>query len=257
MKVAQHIVDARRARLAELLQAEGYLPVAAVCERLAISEATARRDLAELERTQTITRTRGGALIEYNQRFPSFRERQAKASEAKTRIGAVAAALVEPGQTLWLDGGTTTHAIAQALANAGTSGLTVVTNNLPIADVLADRAGVSVHLLGGEYLRRSSLLLGAHTLDGLRAWSFDLAFLGAEGMDREGLSNSQADLVALQRAVAAIATRTVYAVDATKLGARAVEALAPWDAVDRLVSDASSAAFAAAGCALGDRLISA
>ena len=250
MKVPLHVVEARRSRLAALIQAEGYLPIAEVCARLAISEATARRDLAVLAGSNAITRTRGGALVEYNQRFPSFRDRLDDSTAGKARIAAAARRMIKAGQTVWLDGGTTAYRIAETLARDPVPDLTVVTNNLPVAEVLADRDEIAVHLLGGQYFRRGSLLIGGHALDHLTAWAFDLAFLGAEGMDDAGMWNSQAEIVALQRAVAKRAPRAVFCLDAAKLGRRASEFLLGWDRVDRLLTDATPAALKAAGIAL-------
>ena len=254
MKVPLHVVEARRSRLAALIQAEGYLPIADVCARLAISEATARRDLAVLAGSNAITRTRGGALVEYNQRFPSFRDRLDDSATGKGRIAGAARRMIKPGQTVWLDGGTTTYRIAEILARDPVANLTVVTNNLPVAEILADglpnKAEIAVHLLGGQYFRRGSLLIGGHALDHLKAWAFDLAFLGAEGMDGEGMWNSQAEIVALQRAVAKRAPRAVFCLDAAKLGRRAPEFLLGWDRVDRLLTDATPAALKRAGISL-------
>src|SRR3954470_2862482 len=139
MRVPQHVVDDRRRRLAELVQGGGWLPVAEVCEKLGVSEATARRDLAALEAGKEITRTRGGALCEFNQRFPSFVERQGVAIGTKRRIGKAAAGRVEAGSTVSLDAGSTIYAVAEALAHERAARpLTVVTNSLPVADLLAE-----------------------------------------------------------------------------------------------------------------------
>lgn len=239
MKVALHIVKARRAQLAALLREHQYLPLHEVCARLGVSEATARRDLAALAGEHAITRTRGGALYEYNQRFPSFRERQALQGQAKERIARAAARLVEAGDTVWLDGGTTCYAIAGELARARHGELTVVTNNLPAAELLADQADLAVHVLGGQYFRRSGLLVPRRP-DALSAWSFDVAFLGAEGLTPEGAWNSLGDVVALQHAVAGQARRAVYCVDAGKLGKRAAAFLAPLAEIEHLLTDANA-----------------
>lgn len=247
MKVPLHIVEARRAQLAGILAAEGYLPLATVCARLGISEATARRDLAALAESNAITRTHGGALVEYNQRFPSFRERLAEADDAKRRIAAAAHRLIRSGMTVWCDGGTTVYRLAELLAARPVRGLVVVTNSLPVAEALADREDCEVHLLGGRYFRRSSLLIGGHAAQHLAAWRFDLAFLGAEGLDAQGAWNSQADVTALQRAVAARSAKSVLLADGQKLGRRAPEFLAGWDAFDRVLSDARVSQFKAHG----------
>src|SRR5580693_9146952 len=97
MRVALEVIKSRREQLAGLLQQHGYLPLAQVCERLKISEATARRDLATLARDKIITRTYGGALMDVNQRFPSFRERQAREHTAKYQIAMAARKQLMPG----------------------------------------------------------------------------------------------------------------------------------------------------------------
>jgi len=231
-------VQARRTRLARLLKEHQYLPLAEVCERLQVSEATARRDLAALEAQNAITRTRGGAIADYNQQFPSFRERLEHHAPSKRRIAAAALALCKPGQTLWLDSGTTCYSLAQALADSSVSAVTVVTNNLPAADILADRAGIEVHLSGGQYFRRSSLVVAGKALQGLKAWNFDIAFLSAEGLTSEGVWNSLSAIVTLQRAVVAAAKRFVFCLDASKVGRPAEELLMPLSQVDQVLCDA-------------------
>ncbi|MDX2022029.1 MAG: DeoR/GlpR family DNA-binding transcription regulator [Deltaproteobacteria bacterium] len=250
MKVPLHIVQARRERLAQMLREHSYLPLGQVCARLGISEATARRDLVALEQTQAITRTRGGAISEYNRRFPSFRDRLETGTSSKQRIASAAHKRICANQVVWFDGGTTCYALAQALAAQPVAGLTVVTNNLPAAELLADHEEIAVHLLGGQYFRRSSILAGGHALDAVKAWRFDVAFLGAEGLTHEGLWNSVGDVVALQRAVAGAAAETIFCLDADKVGKQAPEFLLPLSEVHQLLTDATAATLAAAGVKL-------
>jgi DeoR/GlpR family transcriptional regulator of sugar metabolism len=254
MRVADHVVQARRQRLAGLLARHHYLSLGELCDRLEVSEPTARRDLAALAADQTITRTHGGALIEYNQKFPSFRDRLGRASTIKRRLAGAAARLLKPGQTVWLDGGTTVYYVAEALADRRPEGLVVVTHNMPAAELLADLGDVDVHLLGGQYFRRTSLLLGPRTVTAARRWRFDIALLGVEGIDRTGLWNSLKDVVALQRVVIRAAALSVVLADAIKFGRRAAEFLCAGDGVDRVLSDATASDFEAAGLRPGQRL---
>lgn len=240
MKVSLHIVKARRARLADLVNREGYLPVTEVCTRFGISEATARRDLAALAEEKAITRTHGGALVEYNQRFPSFREREATAAPAKQRIARAARGLIAPSMTVWLDGGTTIFRLAELLVNQPATDLVIVTNSLPVAETLADREDMSVHLLGGQFFRRSSMLLGGRALANIAEWRFDVAILGAEGLTAEGYWNSAADIVALQRSVRQRASRSAVLADATKIGTKAPALLGDWNFSTHLITDATT-----------------
>ncbi len=247
MKVPVHIVEARRGQIAAWMQQHGHASVQAICTAFDISEATARRDLVALERGRQIVRTYGGALAEYNLRFPSFQERRQREGEAKQEIAETAVRLIEPGQTLFLDAGTTLYAIAEALIRRPIADLEVVTNNLPVAETLASQGGVRVHLLGGELLTRQSALVGKVARAAVAHYRFDLAFLGAEGMDRAGLWNSQSELVALQQRVMKRARQSVACLDAGKLGQRAPVFLTSWERVDRLLTNANTSALVAAG----------
>jgi DeoR/GlpR family transcriptional regulator of sugar metabolism len=250
MRVALHIVQARRETLARLLRRQGYLPLAEVCRRLRISEATARRDLACLARDRLIKRTYGGALADYNRSFPSFRERRHQAQAAKRRIARAARNAIRAGMTVFFDAGTTIHAIAEAFAARPAPRVTTVTNSLPVAEVLAEVRGLAVQLIGGEFWARQSVLFGPKAQRSLRLWRFDLAFLGAEGMTRAGLWNSQADVVAFQRTVAGLSRRTLCCLDSSKLGREAPAFLLSWPRVDGLLTDARAADLAAAGIRL-------
>lgn len=255
VKVAYEVVRARRDQLAQLLTEHQYLPLAEVCSRLSISEATARRDLTALERDHAITRTYGGAVGDYNRRFDSFRERLADAAEPKRRIAAVAMDFIKPRTVLYLDGGTTVHAVAEALAVGGPRPLTVVTNNLMVAERLSDVDGIEMNVLGGQYLRRQAVILGPKAQTSAKLWRYDLALFGAEAMSARGLWNSQADVVAVQRTVARATKTTVFLVDASKLGASAPVFLLPWSDIDRLVTDASADVLSQSAIVLPNRTL--
>ena len=252
MKVPLHIVAARRERLRELIRIDGFLPLAEICRRLDISEATARRDLVAVAGAGQITRTRGGALADYNTGFASHGVRATMARTAKGRIAAAALRRIPRSGKVFLDAGTTIQALARALRHRGSTALTVVTNSLSVATLLGGAAGVELHLLGGMFLHRQSLLLGEAAIASLRSWRFDAAFLGGEGMDREGITNSHEQIALFQRAVLERAEETVFCLDATKAGRTAPHPVATWRQLEgaMLVTDASAAKLAAAGVAL-------
>jgi DeoR family transcriptional regulator of aga operon len=238
MKTPIHVVKARRARLARLL-ADQRLSLEEICQRLDISVATARRDLAALEAERAITRSRGRAIYDYGERFPSHGERLIQNYAGKQQIAEAARAMIEPGHVVWMDSGTTTHAVAHAIARQPIEGLTVVTNNIALAETLAEVEDVAVHLSGGQYFRRNALLVAGKVLDGLQAWKFDLALMSAQGIAKDGLYNSILAIVALQQRVRALARRTVFCIDSTKLGKRAPELLMPLSEIEHLVTDAT------------------
>jgi len=241
VKVALHLVRARQARLAALLEQHGYLPIAELCQRFAISEATARRDLAALASERKVTRTRGGAfgpLDDFNQGFASFEARRRRAAAAKLRIARAAHARIKPGTTVFLDAGTTLFVLATLLRREPVAGLRVVTNSLPIAESLGGIDAYEVHLLGGRFLDRQSVLLGPEAGVAAGRWRFETAFLGAEGLTPAGLWNSSPDVVAFQRSVLRSAAIAYVCLDAGKLGHATEYRLADWEDRWRLLTSA-------------------
>jgi DeoR/GlpR family transcriptional regulator of sugar metabolism len=238
MRVAKHVVEARHRKLAELLQRHRYLGIADLCKEFGISEATVRRDLVFLEKGHLITRTYGGALADYNLRFPSFRSRRSTGTEGKYSIAQQALGLLHAESVIYLDAGTTIFTLAEAIRVAPVRPLTCVTSNLPAADLLAEVDGVDVHLLGGQVLRRQSVLLGDEACRSAGYWKFDLALLGAEGMTREGVWNSSPAVIALQKAVMVQSRASVVLLDRSKLGRTAPSFLGGWDSLSALITDA-------------------
>lgn len=252
MKVPLHIVQARRERLAQIIEQHRYLPVKELCDRLDVSEATVRRDLAALVREKKITRTYGGALHEFNDRFPSFRERQSQGSRGKARAVKPALVLFEPNRTYFFDSGTTIFALAEAFRDHPVTPVTIVTSNLPVGEMLASIPGVQVFQLAGQLLHLQSTLLGETARKSLEFWNFDVAFLSTEGMDGQGLWNSQTAIVEQQKVVLRRSKRTVFCIDGSKLNRQAPHFLLPWDQVDMLLTDLPNEKLVRAGIVLDE-----
>lgn len=252
MKVPLHIVLARRERLAQIVEQHRYLSVKELCLRLNVSEATLRRDLAVLAQEKKITRTYGGALSEFNDRFPSFRERQGQGARAKVRIATAALRIFQPGKTYFFDSGTTIYAIAEAFRDHPVTPVTIVTSNLPVGEILASIPGVQVFQLAGQLLHLQSTLLGETAQKSLEFWRFDVAFLSAEGMDGEGIWNSQAAIVEQQKVLMGRTGVTVFCLDSSKLNQRAPHFLLPWSEVQLLLTDLAPDKLRDAGIAIRD-----
>ena len=238
MRVPLHIVEARRDKLANLIETHRYLPLKELCDRLGVSVATARRDLAELAKRNVVKRTHGGALAEFNERFPSFNERRSLGGAGKQKVAKAAARFIEPGGTYFLDSGTTIFAMAEYLREAPAAPVTIVTSNLPVGELLAGVEGVSVYLTAGQILGRQSVLLGETALHSLRFWNFDIAFLSAEAANADGVWNSQEAIVEMQRVAMERSKRVLLCLDEAKIGATAPQSLATWDRIDTLLTDA-------------------
>ena len=247
MKVPLHVIQARREKLAALIEQHRFLPVKELCRLLGVSEATMRRDLAALHSEKRITRTFGGALKEFNDRFPSFRERQSKASRSKGRVARLALGLMQPEKTYFFDSGTTVFAIAEAFRDTPVTPVTIVTSNLPVGEMLAAIPGVEVFQLAGQLLHLQSTLLGETAQRSLEFWRFDWAFLSTEGMTPTGLWNSQLAIVEQQKVVIRRSARHVFCLDGSKLNRQAPHFLIGWNQLDTLLTDLPIEKLQAAG----------
>jgi len=253
MRVPIHVVEARRDKLAALIERHHYLPIRELCRHLDVSEATARRDLAELAKKNKVKRTHGGALAEFNERFPSFRERQASNSRSKARVARKALGFLKAGGTYFLDSGTTIFAMAEAFCAAPLSPLTIVTSNIPVGELLSSIPELNVYLTAGQILGRQSVLLGDTARRSLEFWSFDMAFLSAEAANQDGIWNSQDSIVQQQLVAVRRSIHTVYCLDSSKIGGTAPFLLKKWPDVDFLLTDAPAEKLAKAG--LHSRLV--
>lgn len=247
MRVPIHVVEARREKLAALIERYRYLPIGELCRHLGVSEATARRDLAQLASRNKVKRTHGGALAEFNERFPSFHERQAANSRSKAKVARKAAGFLKPGGTYFLDSGTTIFALAEAFRESPVSPLTIVTSNIPVGELLSSIPELNVYLTAGQILGRQSVLLGETARRSLEFWSFDMAFLSAEAANQDGIWNSQDSIVQQQLVAVRRSAHTVYCLDSSKIGAEAPFLLKKWREVDFLLTDASGDKLARAG----------
>ncbi len=236
MKVSASVIRARRKSLAQLLESHRYLPLGEVCARLGISEATARRDLQALAGEEKITRTYGGAFSKFDVTANSFAHRRAIDPQVKAFIAEEALRFVRPNTTCFFDSGTTIYALAEALYREPVAGLRAVTNSLPVAEMLGRRPEIEIHILGGQFLHRQSILLGASAQKGARQWKFDSVFLSGEGFSREGIWASEA-VVSFQRTILAQGKEVFFCAHAAKLGHRTGSFLSPWDPKLRLISD--------------------
>jgi DeoR family fructose operon transcriptional repressor len=142
------------------------------------------------------------------------------------------------GSTVYIDGGTTPFALARLLPEAEIPGLKVVTNSLPVVELLSG-SGVSLHIPGGDLVARQSLLIGERAVQALRNWKIDVSVLGAEGVTKTGFWNSAPEVVCLQKAALKNSKKNFALLTADKIGHRTGTLLASWGAGLRLITDAT------------------
>jgi DeoR/GlpR family transcriptional regulator of sugar metabolism len=203
---------------------------------LQVSESTIRRDLDYLEETGNARRTHGGVFYAGSSpRLPHFDEREPANWEKKRSIARRAAELIEDGDTLLLDGGSTTYEVARLLVGRP---LQVVTNSLPVANLFAAQAGTDLVLLGGYVYPRTGVSLGPYANDMLQKLAVRRTVMSVAGVTERGYYNSNVLLVETERAMMAAADEVVVVADSTKFGRQSLALLCELKAVDRLVVDA-------------------
>jgi DeoR family transcriptional regulator, aga operon transcriptional repressor len=231
------LIDERRQHILGLVQNNGRVLVHELSGTLGISQITIRKDLDHLQAKGLIHRTHGGALpISAGALFdPSLQEKQKQHSHEKERIAEAAAKLVQEGQCVMLDSGTTTTAVAHALRRF--TQLTVITNGVNIA---ADLAGTDfdVILTGGMLRKNSFSLVGPLAEDVLEEMHADLLFLGVDGFDLEiGLTTPNVLESRVNRAMVKAAKRVVVVCDSTKFHRRSLARIIPPASVDCVITD--------------------
>ncbi len=227
--------DERRQQLSEVLARRGFADLSSLAAELSVSDSTVRRDLAQLEEEGLVRRTHGGAVF-VSDRFSAlnYATRESTAVAEKQAIGKATAELIEDDETVLLDGGTTTFQVARHLV---TRSLSVVTNSLPIANLLGAVPSIELIFVGGYIYPRTGVALGPLANQALASLNVSKAIIGVAGITEEGLYNANVLMVDAERQMMESADEVVVVADHGKFDRRALARLGGWDLVDRVVSD--------------------
>lgn len=229
----------RKALLLARLAADGRLVAATLATELGLSEDTVRRDLRELAAEGRLVRVHGGALPASPTHVP-LATRRGMATEEKARLGRAAVALLQPGQVVILDGGTTHLALIAALP--ADLPLTIVTHSPTIATALEPLPAIEVLLIGGRLFRHSMVAVGAAAAAGFARVRADLCFLGVTGVSPEtGLTTGDAEEAEVKRVMMAQAGETVVLATSDKIGTSSPFVIAPLGAASRLILPSEAA----------------
>jgi DeoR family fructose operon transcriptional repressor len=224
----------RRSRLLDMIRVRGFASIEEITRELGISESTARRDLDVLEEQGTARRTHGGVLYAGGMpRLAEFGERPPNWG-AKRAIAARAVEEISDGETVLLDGGTTTYEVARLLVGRS---LQVVTNSLPVANLFASESRTDLVLLGGYVSPRTGVCLGPYANELLGRLHVTTTVLSAAGIDAEGLFNAHLLLAETEQAMLKAAGRVIVVADSSKFGRKSLTLVSPLDAINLVVSD--------------------
>jgi DeoR family ulaG and ulaABCDEF operon transcriptional repressor len=232
-----HAEERERAILA-LLEKRGFVSFRELDKRLTASPATVRRDLERLAVAGRIVRVHGGAKIPdavtAGLSGVPFHENIKKNAAAKAAIGKAAAELCRPGESIIIDGGSTTLQMCPHLAELG---LQVVTNSLHIVSALFPQAKTRVHLPAGTLFREQNIVLAPFDDDGTSHYQASRIFIGAASVGRGGLMQTDVILLQAERRLIARAREVVLLVDSSKFRAPTGQSVCGLDAISTLVTD--------------------
>jgi DeoR family fructose operon transcriptional repressor len=229
------LAEERRNRLLELVRVRGFASLPALADELQVSESTIRRDLDYLKESGTAQRTHGGVFYTGpSPKLPHFDTRQAAQWERKRQIAAMAGKLIEDGDTVLLDGGSTTYELAQVLVGRP---LQVVTNSLPVANLFTSSDSADLVLVGGYVHTRTGVSLGPYANHMLAELNVRRAVLSVAGIHDRGYYNSNLLLVETERAMMRAADEAIVVADSTKFGHKSLSLLCELGAISALVVD--------------------
>jgi DeoR/GlpR family transcriptional regulator of sugar metabolism len=232
----------RQSRLQDLLAKRGMSDLDTLAAELRVSQSTIRRDIEQLEQRGLVSRTHGGVIwigeraTAANPRPYAFDQRMGYQVAAKRQIAKAAAALVSPGETVLIDGGTTTFYLAQELLGRS---LQLVTNSLPIANLFLNDEHVELILSGGLMYPRYGVLLGPTAENVLGHIHAKTLFLSVAGINGGILYNQNLLLVQAEQKMMQQAQRIVLLADAGKFDQQALAKLCELDQIDTVVVDAA------------------
>ncbi len=227
--------EERKHRIEAYLQRVEFASLEELSQHVEASISTVRRDLTTMEARGNLRRTHGGARVvtPKTDEF-AFSSRDSHQLSEKEIIGVACARLINQNQSVIMDAGTTVYHVARHLEEKAPQ---IVTNSLPVANLFASANRVEVILAGGVIYPRLGVLVGPMTVEAFSRMRADVAIMSAGGITLEGITNSHALLIDIQRAMLKAAQKIVFCLDHSKFGRQSVSPLCGLDMVDTIVTD--------------------
>ncbi|MEL7344863.1 MAG: DeoR/GlpR family DNA-binding transcription regulator [Pseudomonadota bacterium] len=226
----------RKSEILDLARKDGRVEVDDLAERFGVAVQTIRRDLSALASEGKLSRVHGGAIFPTGVENIQYEVRRRLEADAKAAIGRAIAAEIAPNTALFLNIGTTTEAVARALT--GHENITVITNNIHVATILAANPSCEIILTGGTLRRSDGGLVGEVAIEAVRQFKLDTAIIGCSAIDADGdLLDFDLQEVRVSKAILGQARRKILAADASKFQRSAPARIAGLEALDLVVTD--------------------
>jgi len=232
-------IEDRQEKILEIIRANGRASVKELCDNFDMSIVTIRNDLTLLEEKGFIVRTHGGAISVQDKEegmILPFDIREERNFDAKQKIGKAAAELVNDGEVIFIDGGTTASEMRHYLVDK--KDVTIITPSIVVTYWLAVTSNLNVYVLNGFFQRDSYSVIGVPSLDFMSQWNLSKAFFGAAGFtSTEGLSDLQAGFVEQKKIIAEKAHTNIGLVDSSKWGILSLGSFASPEQIDMIITD--------------------
>jgi DeoR/GlpR family transcriptional regulator of sugar metabolism len=229
----------RQEKIASLVASRGKIHIAELTAMFHVSEPTLRKDLTLLEQQGLLKRTHGGALTCRAPAEPDVISRFVENVEAKRVIGRLCCDLIETGEAIFLDCGSTIQQLAEHLVTRGLR-LTVLTTSPSIAERVAEVSGITHILLGGQLRRMSGCVAGPLALENLKNFSIGTAFIGASGITDTAITVADFNEALLKATVINSAQKVIVPIDQSKIGVSDFARVCGPEAIDIVVTDRSN-----------------
>lgn len=225
----------RRAQLLELIRLQGFAALPDLASKLAVSESTIRRDLEHLEENGAAKRTHGGVFYTGPKpKLKHFDHIQSQNFTQKQQIAHHAASLIEDGETILLDGGSTAYELARLVLGRN---MQVITNSLPIANLFMGNDATDLVMIGGYVHSKTGVSLGPFANEMLKDLNCQKAFLSVSGIHQDGLYNSNLLIVETERAMMRSAEQVIILADHTKFGRKSLSKLCELNEAGTIIVD--------------------
>lgn len=225
----------RHQTILELLSTHGQVYVHDLAQHFNVAQETIRRDLTRLGSQKLLKKLHGGAVNIQSKFERHFSERSQVAVDEKKRIAEYASNLIKPGDTLFIDFGTTTFEFTQQVKLI--DNLTIITNSPLLANTLQENTTIETILIGGQFNAEQNACLGAIALKNIQGFFADYSIIGAGAIhSQHGVMDQHIDEAAVARQMMEYSDKSMVLADSTKINKRAINAVTHWEHVDYLVT---------------------
>lgn len=227
--------EERLIRILNYLESHKTMNIRQMCESFNISRDTARRDIVKLSQNKSVVRTYGGvSLASFHKKIDNYQERLQTEFEMKELIGKKAANMIANDELIYLDVSTTVNFIAQSLQSIP---VTVVTNSIDTAYVLAHSEDTKIQLLGGTLNKSSRHLTGYSTTEKLKDYHFNKVFIGAAGITENGLYYAFEEDIHFKRELIKHTDQVILLADHSKYNHRSNYRALTLKSIDTFITD--------------------